>query len=235
MDRRSTVFLLAGLAGALQGCVAAAITPLATAFNVAGHTFGAFKVFKTVQNATGGTTSIAFEDEALTAAQRSELERVSHVAIWPGRAAEIELAQALENSGQYEVTTPLETTQAVRELGIEVDDLGYLTHGEAVEIYGSVAERTGAEAVVLIARSDFEQDANTYSLDRASIGYPGAILVYVRGRNELLRLPYEMAIELGGDEPPTDGEVERFLGHACAEKLMELTGWVAATTAENAS
>lgn len=48
-------------------------------------------------------------------------------------------------------------------------------------------------------------------------------------------MPYEMAIELGGDEPPTDGEVERFLGQSCAEKLMELTGRVVPVTADNAS
>ena len=183
-----------------------------------------FMAFKTVQLSTGGSASISFsdEDQDIPDAVRAAVERVQKPAVWPGNHAEVQLAQHLQQSRQFEsVVTPSQVSKALKAMEVE-PDIGALTQSEQLELFSSVAAQVGADAVIAGIEKGQATDMNMWSVSRANNTSTGDILIYSAHTDSIVyTTSLELKVEVGG-KTPNEHEILSLVGDAIAERILAM-------------
>lgn len=193
------------------------------AASVGGTALAGFGMYKSVQMETGGTVRIAFgSSDSKNAAPPAPLpSSLRRLAIWPGDAAEVRLAERLSASGRFNVVTPDAVSRALAHGGLE---LASMTSGERSAALDRACRATGAQAVALGVQQGTSTNDNLFSLHRGNVTTKVDLEVYdCRAHQVAWRDTMAIILDVGG-HTPDETEVNRIAGDAWADRLLQAAG-----------
>jgi hypothetical protein len=219
MKRASIAAIIAAtLAPALSSCVAAAL-PIMVATTAGGMAFAGFDIYKVVQLNSGGTVRVAFgSGDGKTLPPPSPLpSSMRRVAIWPGDAAEVRVAERLTQSGRFSAVPP---STVARTLG-GTNQLNTMTEGERSAAFNHVCRANAAQGVVAAIPQGETSNTGFFSLHKANVTFKADLVVYdCRAREIVWRDKIAIIVEVGGTTP-SDAEILGVAGDAWADRLLQ--------------
>lgn len=205
-----------GMAALVSGCVAAAAVPmLAASFAVSG-----FTTYKFVQSASGGEIAIAFPEQGGKVTPAPPLPEGQRAAIWPGDEFNVLFAEALSNTGGFDVTSPGQVSSILQDENIATS-LSSLTSTEQADAFAVICDRADVDIVFASNKLGVESNQNFFSLSRADMTSRADLYGYSCASGTIAWREQMAVVVKMGSSMPSSGEINKVAADAWAERVME--------------
>jgi len=206
------------LAVAFSGCAVA--IPLYYAASAGITAYSGFTLYKSVQLASGGSVSVAFEDKDGNAAAPQPLPVVRHVAVWPENEVQVLFAERLSKSGHYDVTSPARVSVILMEEKV-ARNLSELTQAEQTTAFDTLCKASGVEIVFVDRSLGTFSDQNNFSLSRSNVTSKAELLAFSCEQQKVVWREQMALIVAAGGKVPSTGEVMQVAADAWADRVMQ--------------
>lgn len=210
----------------IQGCIAAAplaYYPLATATAAGYAALTGFGIYKVVQLSTGGEFEVRFKDSELSFEQQEALSSFKRLAVYPGSQVSVNLAEALEKSGNYDIIAPYSVQKALPG-ATKFANTEQMTERERNRHCSKLCRALKADAIFVYSEGGTGYEHNFWSLNQSELTANFEVNLFSSKYKRIIWTQEGQAVlKQGGKFPPQD-EMEQIVASAIAEKFLSAAG-----------
>jgi len=175
---------------------------------------------------TGGTVEVAFGETALTAEDRKRLASLERIAVAPGSAKSVKLAEALAKSG-YSIITP-HRVQKVLSQSTQFNNLQLMTESEKIQEASKLCRSLKADALLYYSESlpgaEHRSLVDTYLGKKIEMKTAFEVLLISPDKERILwRQKGEIVIK-GANKLTAADEIDQAVVSALTEQFLAVSG-----------